>query len=32
MPLPQPGRSIACAVGYLATISMALQVLLSTRL
>ncbi|CAF0989569.1 unnamed protein product [Adineta steineri] len=31
MPLPQPGRFLACAVGYLTTLSMALQVLFSTR-
>jgi len=31
MPLPQPGRFLACAVGYLATLSMALQVLFFTR-
>lgn len=31
MPLPQPGRALACAVGYFATISMALQVLFSVR-
>ncbi|CAF1145075.1 unnamed protein product [Adineta ricciae] len=30
MPLPQPGRFLACAVGYLTTLSMALQVLVST--
>ncbi|UJR31496.1 hypothetical protein I4U23_018985 [Adineta vaga] len=32
MPLPQPGRSLAFTVGYLTTISMALQVLASTIL
>ncbi|CAF0902613.1 unnamed protein product [Rotaria sordida] len=31
MPLPQPGRFIACAVGYLTTLSMALQVLFFAR-
>ncbi|CAF1122529.1 unnamed protein product [Adineta ricciae] len=32
MPLPQPGRFLACAIGYLSTLSMALQVLASTVL
>jgi hypothetical protein len=31
MPLPQPGRFIACGVGYLVTLSMALRVLFSLR-
>ncbi|CAF1585759.1 unnamed protein product [Rotaria sp. Silwood1] len=31
MPLPQPGRFIACAVGYLTTLSMALRVLFFAR-
>ena len=31
MPLPQPGRFLACAAGYLTTLSMALQVLISAR-
>lgn len=31
MPLPQPGRFLACAIGYLTTLSMAARVLLTVR-